>query len=201
MVSTWNGVFMGKVTANMSMSLDGFIAGPNVSVKNPLGDGGERLHEWMFPPKANHQEVAAEMFKNVGAVIMGRQMFNTGEEPWGDNPPFHMPVFVLTHEPREKLVKEGGTTFTFVADGIESALKKARAVAGEKDVLVAGGANAHQQYLKAGLLDEIEIHLIPVLFGQGVRLFDHSNDNHLELESIRVIESPGVTHLRFGIVK
>jgi dihydrofolate reductase len=155
----------------------------------------------MFPPKANHQEVAAEMFKNVGAVIIGRQMFNTGEEPWGDNPPFHLPVFVLTHERREKLVKEGGTTFTFVADGIESALKQARAVAGEKDVLVAGGANDHQQYLKAGLLDEIEIHLIPVLFGQGVRLFNHSNENHIELESIRVIESPGVTHLRFGIVK
>jgi dihydrofolate reductase len=192
---------MGKVTANMSMSLDGFIAGQNVSVKNPLGDSGERLHEWMFPPKADHQKVAAEMFKNVGAVIMGRQMFNTGEEPWGDNSPFHLPVFVLTHEPREKLVKEGGTTFTFVADGIESTLKQAQAVAGDKDVLVAGGANADQQYLKAGLLDEIQIHLIPVLLGQGVRLFDHSNDNHVELERISVKESPGVTHLKFRVVK
>jgi dihydrofolate reductase len=137
---------MGKVTANISMSLDGFIAGPNVSVKNPLGDDGNRLHEWMFPPKGNYQKVAAEMFKNVGAIIMERQMFNTGEEPWGDNPPFHMPVFVLTHEPRRKIVKEGGTTFTFVTDGIESALRQAKAVAGDKDVLVAGGANAEQQY-------------------------------------------------------
>jgi dihydrofolate reductase len=126
---------MGKVTANMSMLLDGFIAGPNVSVNNPLCEGGDRLHEWMFPPKGNYQEVAAEMFKNVGAVIMGKQMFNTGEEPWGDNPPFHMPVFVLTHEPRETLVKEGGTTLTFVTDGIESVLKQARAVAGDKDIL------------------------------------------------------------------
>jgi dihydrofolate reductase len=108
----------------------------------------------------------------------------------GDNPPFHMPVFVLTHEPREKLVKEGGTTFTFVTDGIESALKQARAVAGDKDVLAAGG-----------LLDEIEIHLIPVLFGQGVRLFDHANNNHVELEKISVIESPGVAHIKFRIVK
>ncbi len=146
---------MGPVTANMSMSLDGFIAGPNVSVKNPLGDGGQRLHEWMFPPKGNYRKVADEMFKNVGAVVMGRQMFNTGEEPWGDDPPFHMPVFVLTHAPREKLVKDGGTAFTFISDGIESALMQAKVVAGDKDVIVAGGASAVQQYMKAGLLDEI----------------------------------------------
>ena len=192
---------MGNVTANMSMSLDGFIAGPNVGVKNGLGDGGERLHEWMFPPKGNYQQVAAEMFKNVGAVIMGRQMFNTGEEPWGDDPPFHMPVFVLTHKPRGKLIKEGGTLFTFVTDGIESALKQARAVAGDKDVLVAGGANADQQYLKAGLLDEIEIHLIPILLGDGIRLFDDPDGNQIELERTSVTESPEVTHFRFRVVK
>ena len=190
---------MGKVTANISMSLDGFIAGANVSVKNPLGDGGNRLHEWMFPPKGNYDEVAAELFKNVGAVIMGRQMFNTGEEPWGDNPPFHMPVFVLTHDPRKKLVKEGGTMFTFVTDGIENALKQAKGIAGDKDVLVAGGANADQQYIKARLLDEIQIHLIPILLGEGIRLFDNPEDYHVELERTSVIESPGVTHLRFRV--
>jgi dihydrofolate reductase len=182
---------MGKVTANMSMSLDGFIAGPK--------DDVDRLHEWMFPPKGNYQEIAAEMFENVGAVIMGRQMFNAGEQPWGNDPPFHMPVLVLTHEAREKATREGGTTFTFVTDGIESALKQARAITGDKDVLIAGGASAGQQYLRAGLLDEIQIHLIPVLLGEGIRLFDNANDNPIELETISVIESPGVTHLRFRV--
>jgi len=183
------------------MSLDGFIAGPNVSVKNGLGDGGERLHEWMFPPKGNYREIADEMFKNVGAVIMGRQMFNPGEEPWGDNPPFHMPVFVLTNHAREKVTKGGGTTCTFVTDGITSALQQAQAAAGDKDVLVAGGANTVQQYLKVGLLDEIQIHLVPVLLGQGIRLFDHIGTGKIELETTRVIESPGVTHLKFRVVK
>jgi dihydrofolate reductase len=192
---------MGRVTANMSMSLDGFIAGPNISAKNPLGDGGERLHEWMFPPKGNYQEVAAEMFKNVGAVIMGREMFDLGEEPWGDNPPFHMPVFVLTHGPRENVVKEGGTTFIFVTDGIESALRQAKAIAGDRDVLVAGGANTDQQYLKAGLLDEIQIHLIPVLLGDGRRLFDQLDTKQFELETTRVVDAPDVTHLQFRVVK
>lgn len=192
---------MGKVTANVSMSLDGFIAGPNVSVENPMGDYGERLHEWMFPPKGNHEEIATDMFKNVGAVIMGRQMFNAGEGPWGGNPPFHMPVFVLTHAPKEKVVKEGGTTFIFVTDGIESALRQAKAVAGDKDILVAGGADADQQYLKAGLLDEMQIHLIPILLGKGTRLFNDLSAGPIELETTRVIESPGVTHLQFRIGK
>jgi dihydrofolate reductase len=192
---------MGKVTANMSMSLDGFITGPKVSVENPMGDSGERLHEWMFPPKGNYEEIAADMFQNVGAVIMGRQMFNLGEGPWGRNPPFHMPVFVLTHEPKEKVVKEGGTTFIFVTDGIESALRQAKAVAGDKDILVAGGADADQQYLKAGLLDEIHIHLIPILIGNGTRLFNDLSAGPIELETTRVIDSPGVTHLQFRIVK
>jgi dihydrofolate reductase len=132
---------------------------------------------------------------------MGRQMFNTGEGPWGDDPPYHMPVFVLTHEPREKVVKQGGTTFTFVTNGIESALKQAKQVADDKDVMVAGGANAVQQYIKAGMLDEIHIHLIPVLLGDGIRLFDHLGTRPIELESTRVIDSPGITHLRFHVVK
>lgn len=128
-------------------------------------------------------------------------MFALGERHWGDNPPFHMPVFVVAHEAREKIKKEGGTTFTFVTDGIESALQQARAAAGVKDVSVAGGANIVQQFLKAGLLDEIQIHFIAVLLGEGRRLFDHLGTDHIELERTRVIESPGVTHMKFRVAR
>jgi dihydrofolate reductase len=159
-----------SIQANMSMSLDGFIAGPNIGLENPMGEGGERLHEWMFPPKGDYQQVAAEMFKNVGAVFMGRRMFDLGEEPWGDEPPFHLPVFVLTHTPRRKVVKQGGTTFAFVTDGLVSTIEQAKTAAGDKDVLVAGGANVVQQTIKAGILDEINIHLVPVLLGRGTPL-------------------------------
>lgn len=205
---------MGKVIVDISMSLDGFIAGPNASPKNPLGEGGDRLHQWLYNLASWREphgltggetnqdaEVLDEAFSNTGAVVMGRRMFDEAEGPWGDNPPFHMPVFVLTHAPREKLVKEGGTTFIFVADGIESALQQAKAAAGNKDVSLAGGANIIQQYLTAGLLDEIQIHLVPVLFGNGTRLFDHLDPKPVELESTRVIEGSGVTHLRFRVVK
>jgi len=193
---------MGKVTASMSMSLDGFIAGPNVSVKNPMGNGGERLHDWMFSGKTESEAVAFEeqSFKSTGALVMGRRMFDLGVEPWGDNPVFHTPVFVLSHRPRETVVKQGGTTYTFVTDGIESALKQAQAVAGDKDVTVAGGASAIQQFIKAGWLDEIQIHLIPILLGEGTRLFGHL-DKSIELETIQVTETPDVTHLRFRVVK
>ncbi|MDA8163039.1 MAG: dihydrofolate reductase family protein [Desulfobacteraceae bacterium] len=214
---------MGKVTSDISMSLDGFIAGPNVGIERPLGEGGERLHQWIYgltsfrklhslDPRTGKpfstggetnrdDEVLAEMFQNTGAIVMGRRMFDTGEKPWGDNPPFHMPVFVLTHHFREKLVKEGGTTFIFAADGIESALKQAKTAADNKDVAVAGGANIIQQCLKAGLLDEMQIHLVPVLLGDGIRLFENLGPRHIELERIRVIESPHVTHLRFRVTK
>jgi dihydrofolate reductase len=204
---------MGKVTVDISMSLDGFIAGPNDSVENPLGDGGERIHEWVYDLASWRErhgiaggrtdtdaEVLDEAFENTGAVVIGKRMFDVANG-WGDNPPFHMPAFVITHDAREKLVKEGGTTFTFVTDGIESALDQARASAGDKDVSVAGGANIIQQYLKAGLLDEIQIHLVPVLLGDGVRLFDHIGTERIELEATRVIESPGVTHVKFRVVK
>ncbi|MCI0709746.1 MAG: dihydrofolate reductase family protein [Chloroflexi bacterium] len=184
---------MSKVTANMSMSLDGFIAGPH--------DDVERLHEWMFPPRGNFQQVLDEMFKTVGAIIMGSRMFKLGEEPWGNDPPFHMPAFVLTHEARPVLVKEGGTTFTFVDDGIESALKQARAAADDKDVMVTGGANAIQQYINMGVLEEIRIHMIPVLLGDGIPLFDNLGDMPIELEQVEVIEGQGVTHLRYRVVK
>ena len=204
---------MGEVTVDISMSLDGFIAGPNDSVENPLGDGGERIHEWVYDLASWRErhgiaggrtdtdaEVLDEAFENTGAVVIGKRMFDVANG-WGDNPPFHMPAFVITHDAREKLVKEVGTPFTFVTDGIESALDQARAAAGDKDVSVAGGANIIQQYLSAGLLDEIQIHLVPVLLGEGIRLFDQLGAEQIELERTRVIESPGVTHLKFRVVK
>jgi dihydrofolate reductase len=205
---------MGIVTAHMSMSLDGVIAGPNAGAGNPLGDGGARIQQWMFD-LASFREIQGlsggqtnrddeelrERFAPTVAVVMGRRMFDEGEEPWGDDPPFHMPVFVVTHEARERLVKEGGTTFTFVPDGIESALEQAKAAAGDKNVNIAGGAATVQQFIKAGLLDELEIHLAPVLFGEGIRLFERMGPEHIELENIRVVASPRVTHLRFRVVK
>ena len=205
---------MGKVIANMSMSLDGFIAGPNDGRENGLGDGGERLHEWMFDngeegsETGRDDEIVAESFANVGAYVMGRRMFDNGEGPWGDDPfeghwgdepPFRTPVFVLTHHPRGPLEMKGGTTFTFVTDGIESAFEQAKVTAGDKDVSVAGGANTIQQFLASGLLDEIEIHLVPVLLGGGIRLFERLDAGPTELERTRVVESPDVTHLRFRV--
>ena len=203
---------MGKVVFEISMSLDGFIAGPNDRPGLGLGEGGERLHQWAYDLASWRErhglaggqtnrdaELLDEAFRNTGASIVGRRMFDNAEG-WGENPPFDMPVFVLTHQAREPLVK-GGTTFTFVTDGIESALAQARAAVGAKNVAIGGGANVAQQYLKAGLLDEIEIHLVPILLGGGIRLFDRLGDAQIELERMRVIDSPAVTHLRFGVVK
>lgn len=203
---------MGKVTADPTMSLDGFIAGPNDSVRNPLGDGGERIHKWMYGlatwreyvgltggKTGRDDELIRESTANVGAHVMGRRMFDHGEEPWGPNPPFHTPVFVVTHRAKEPLVREGGTTFTFVTDGIESALAQARAAAGDRDVRISGGASIIQQFIKAGLLDELQIHVAHVLLGGGVRLFDRMGSEHTELKSTRVIDSTGVTHLQFHL--
>jgi len=198
----------------MSMSVDGYVAGPNAGAGNPLGDEVVRIQQWMFD-LASFREIQGltggqtnkddeelrERFAPTGAVVMGRRMFDEGEDPWGDNPPFRMPVFVVTHEGRDRLVKEGGSTFTFVTDGIESALEQAKAAAGDKNVNIAGGADTVQQFIKAGLLDELEIHLAPLLFGEGIRLFDRMGPEHIELENIRVVASPRVTHLRFHIVK
>jgi dihydrofolate reductase len=211
---TSKGDGMGIVTAHMSMSLDGVIAGPNAGAGNPLGDGGVRIQQWMFD-LASFREIQGltggqtnkddeelrERFAPMGAVVMGRRMFDEGEGPWGDNPPFRMSVFVVTHEARERSVKEGGTTFTFVTDGIESALEQAKAAAGDQNVNIAGGADTVRQFIKAGLIDELEIHLAPVLFGEGIRLFDKMGPEHIELENIRVVASPQVTHLRFRVVK
>ena len=204
---------MGKVHVDITMSLDGFIAGPNDGPDVPLGEGGERLHQWVYDlatwreahglegGKTNRDaEVLDEAMRDNGAIVLGRRMFDNAEG-WGDNPPFHLPVFVLTHEPREELAKEGGTTFTFVTDGIESALEQARAAAGDKDVAIGGGANTVQQYLAAGLIDQLQIHIAPLLLGGGIRLFDHLGAEQPELETTRVIESADVTHLRFRVVK
>jgi len=209
---------------DISMSLDGFIAGPNQSLERPLGEGGERLHEWAFRLASWRErhglsggetngdaEVVEESLRATGAVVMGRRMFSGGEglwadDPradgwWGDDPPFHVPVFVLTHHPRETVIKQGGTSFIFVTDGIDAALEQARAAAGDKDVALAGGASVAQQYLAAGLLDELQIHLIPVLLGGGVRLFDRLGIDPIELEATRVIASTSVTHLRLSVVR
>jgi dihydrofolate reductase len=202
------------------MSLDGFVAGPKQSVDNPLGIGGMRLHEWVFPLKfwrEMHGEsggavnesnrVVEESVVNVGATIMGRNMFGGHPGPWarenpwmgwwGSNPPYHHPVFVLTHHARAPLVLEGGTTFTFVTDGIESALAQARRAAKGKDVALAGGAKAAQQYLKAGTVDEMLISQSPILLGGGERLFDGIDDMH-GLSLVETVAEPNVTHLKFA---
>src|SRR5687767_1009616 len=202
------------------MSLDGFVAGPNQSVKEPLGVGGEQLHEWAISLaewRAEHgreggevnasSAIMKESLENIGATIMGRNMFGGHPGPWdsaklwkgwwGKNPPFHHPVFVLTHHAREPLELEG-TTFTFVTDGIESALAKARAAAGGRDVALAGGAQAAQQYLKAGLVDEMEIHLVPTLLGDGERLFEGVGDDLHGLELVRTVATRDVVHLKFA---
>jgi len=191
---------VGKVTLNMSMSLDGFIAGPNVDVELPMGKGGLRLHDWLFNSSTSEVDgaVEREIFAATGAVILGRRTFDVGVQEWGDTP-FPVPCFVLTHRPRAVLVKKSGT-FTFVSDGIESALQQAQAVAAEKNISLMG-ADVAQQFLKAGLLDEIQINLVPVLLGDGVRLFDHLDIEPMELEKTRVLDSPAVTHLSLRVVK
>jgi dihydrofolate reductase len=191
---------MGKVTLDMSMSLDGFIAGPNVGIEWSMGEGGERLHKWLFNTSASEvdAEVEREMSTTTGAVLLGRRTFDVGVGEWGDVP-FPVPCFVLTHEERGKVVKKSGT-FTFITDGTESALQQARLAADEKDVRLIG-ANIAQQFLRAGLLDEIQINLLPVLLGDGIRLFDQIGTEHIELENTRVIDSTGVTHIRFRVVK
>jgi dihydrofolate reductase len=211
-----------KVRVHIATSLDGYVAGPNQSQEEPLGEGGERLHDWLIGLKAWREPtgleggeenvsntVFAEATANVGAEIMGRGKFGPatrgpwGDDPWqgwwGDEPPFHKPVFVLTHHEREPLVL-GDTTFTFVTDGIESALGLAREAAGGKDVYIGGGADVINQYVAAGLVDEIELHVTPILLGGGARLFDGVGPD-VKLEEIRAIEAPGVAHLKYRVVR
>ena len=193
---------MTRVTSEISMSLDGFVTGPNVSVGNGLGDGGERLHDWMFDAKTDADAAIVEaIYGSTGAIVIGKRMFDVGFEPWGDPPPFGMPVFIVTHDEREPLPMQGGTTYTFVTDGIEAALQLAKAAAGGKNVGIWGGANIITQFLKAGLVDEMQIHLIPVLLGGGVRLFEDLDPEGIQLRRRVSIETPGATHLRFDLVK
>jgi dihydrofolate reductase len=189
---------MGNVTLRMSMSLDGFIAGPNVGVEHPMGEGGDRLHQWMFatPVDPVDAEIVKESFASTGAVVLGRRTFDLGVSHWGDTP-FPVPSFVLTHEARADLPMKSAA-FTFITEGVESALRQAKAVAGDRKILLMG-ANTAQQFLKAGLVDEIDLQIAPVLLGGGTRLFDQPLSNHVELERIRVIESPDVTHLTFQV--
>ena len=213
---------MSKLRLRISVSLDGFVAGPDQSIDAPLGAGGEDLHEWVVPLaawRAPHgrdggevnasSEVLEATQANVGATIMGRKMFGGGPGPWrggdeawrgwwGDDPPFHHPVFVLTHHAREPLEMDGGTTFTFVTDGIEAALDKARAAAGGADVALAGGAEVCNEHLAAGLVDEMVLHQVPILLGGGERLFEGVGTDLHGLELVRVVPAPGVTHLVFA---
>ena len=212
---------MSKLRLKISMSLDGFVAGPHQSVDNPLGIGGMQLHEWVLKlsvarafmgmegGEANESTpVVEESIANIGATVMGRNMFGGHPGPWaaknpwngwwGDNPPFHHQVFVITHHAREPLKLEGGTTFTFVTDGTQRALELAKRAAGGKDVALGGGASAVQQYLSAGFLDEMEINLVPIVLGSGERLLDGIRDTLHGLKLVRTVAAPGVTHLKFA---
>ena len=207
---------MGMVRCSISVSLDGYVAGPNQGKEFPVGEGGERLHEWMFataawarsnglPPVAESPDSSEvdDIVSTGGAFIMGRRMFgpDRGEWDlswrgwWGDDPPYHAPTFVLCHRPRASIEMEGGTTFHFVTGGIEAALEQARAAARSKDVMIAGGAQTVDQFLRAGYIDELNLHLVPVLLGGGERLFQDAGNPRLRIE--RVIASPAVTHLRY----
>jgi len=211
---------MGKVTCQISISLDGFVAGPNQSLENPIGEGGMRLHDWVFATASWRRlhgeeggadgvdsDIADEMVQGVGAYIMGRKMFGGGSGPWdeewkgwwGDEPPYHTQVFVLSHHPRRPLSMKGGTTFKFVTDGITSALEQARFAAGDHDVSIAGGASTVRQYLAAGAIDELYLHIVPVILGAGERLLEDVGDP--VLEPIKVAGSPAVTHIKYRIAK
>jgi dihydrofolate reductase len=209
---------MSQVRSRIAISLDGFVAGPNQSLENPIGEGGMRLHEWVFGTEAwlrqqgqegglrnADSQVLDEAVMNVGAYVMGRKMFGGGAGPWdtswrgwwGEDPPYHVPVFVLTHHPREPLAMRGSTTFNFVTDGFQAALERARSAAGERDVVIAGGASAIRQYLEAGLLDELYLHVVPVILGAGERLLQDVGDP--TLEPVEVVASPAVTHIKYRI--
>jgi dihydrofolate reductase len=203
---------MGKVTAYLSLSLDGFVAGANAGVGNPLGDGGERLHEWVVGLKSwreghgleggvhnGDSDIVEQWQAGSGAYVMGRNMFDEGEGPWGDPPPFGKPVFVVTHRARPTIEKSGGTSYIFVTDGFQAAIARARAAAGDENVVIAGGADVVRQGIKTGLLDELQLHLVPILLGSGVRLFEGLGPE-VELRSTRVVSAtPNVTHLLFDI--
>ena len=214
---------MGKVRVHMMMSLDGYAAGPNQGPDKPFGDNAENFLDWAFKLKSLREmlgmeggetnpsdTVMRETASNLGATVMGRNMFGGGPGPWpqpawngwwGDNPPYHTPVFVLTHHPREPLTMQGGTRFFFVTDGAEAALEQAKEAAGDKDVRIGGGANVVNQYLRIGAVDEIELHIVPIIIGGGARLFEGLEDARPRLEVIRTVATPEVTHVKYRILK
>jgi dihydrofolate reductase len=211
-----------RLRFHISISLDGFVAGPNQSEQNPLGEGGMQLHQWVFGLAAWRRrhgldggevnpstDIVEASVQNIGATVMGRNMFGGGGGPWGDtpwdgwwgeDPPFHMPVFILTHHPREPVLMQGGTTFTFITDGVRSALEHARHAAAGKDVALAGGADVAQQFLRAGLIEELQLHLVPVLLGDGARLFDNLDGAQVGLEATGTVQAPGITHLSYRVL-
>ncbi len=213
-----------KLTCHIAISADGFVAGPNQSEENPLGKGGMQLHEWVFPLAAwraphgleggevnESTPIIEETVANVGAGLMGRNMFGPpsggdwGDGQWtgwwGEDPPYHNDVFVLTHHARDPLEMEGGTTFHFVTDGAERALARAKEAAGGKDVRLWGGGQTVNEYLEAGLLDELELHVVPVLLGDGSRVFDGLGGDGVRLEQIRAVDAPGVTHIKYRVLR
>jgi dihydrofolate reductase len=212
---------MSRLRLNITMSLDGYVAGPDQSEQDPLGIGGTKLHEWAFPLREFQQmhggdggevnassTVVQERWANIGATIMGRNMFGPVRGPWpdeqwrgwwGEDPPYHHPVFVLTHHPRQPFEMDGGTTFHFVSDGIASALAQAKDAAQGRDVWLAGGASVVNQYLAAGLVDEIDLSIAPVILGGGARLFDGLDHEALALTQVRVVDAPGVAHIKYEL--
>lgn len=204
---------MSKVFFDMGISLDGFIAGLNSSPSNPLGNGGLEIHNWMFLQRSFRRllklgddgetgvddKLVEEVFNRTGAYIMGKRMFEEGEVNWLEDAPFHTPVFVLTHESRSPWQQKGGTTFHFINDGIESALRQAREVAGQRDIRISGGAQTIRQYLDARLVEEFTIHCAPLFLSEGVRLFDRIDKEKLSVQIIEAVHSPHVTHLRYKV--
>jgi dihydrofolate reductase len=205
---------MSKVFFDIGITLDGYIAGPNGGAKNPLGDGGISIHDWMFKQKAflshlkleggeinnKDSDIIEETFNRIGANIMGKRMFEEGEANWPEEAPFHCPVYVLTHQKRNPWERKGGTTFYFTDDDIHKVLEKAKKDAGKKDVRISGGANTIRQFLQAGLIDEFNIHLAPMLLGKGVRLFENIDNEKFSFQILEVINSPAVTHLKYKVV-
>jgi dihydrofolate reductase len=191
---------MGKVLMEITMSLDGYTTGPEVSAEEPMGRDGERLHEWMFAGKsaAEVERWQTDHFSTIGAVIIGRRMADLGIGPWGEEPTYHAPCFVVTHRPAETIVKKGGTSYIFVTEGIEDAMAQARAAAGEQDVMVEGGADVDRQYLNAGLIDEIRLHVAPIVLGAGSPLFTGVRPD-LRLVPIQATNSPLATHLTYQV--
>jgi dihydrofolate reductase len=206
---------MSKVFVDLGVSVDGFVAGPNARPGNPLGDGGPLIHRWMYQTAGfvrnlglkgkgrtgPDNDIVEAVTARCGSFVMGRRMFDEGEVGWPENAPFHGPVYVLTNDAREPWVRPGGTTFYFVTDGLASTLSQAREAAGEKDVRIAGGADVVRQCLAAGVVDELHLHIAPLLLGKGVKLFDGPLPERSELEVAQVVDSPGVTHVSYRIVK